>query len=481
MNFIKRAILSSRARIGKTIILFAVIVTVCVVVLTSFGIKSATEQASILARQKLGAEVTLSADMNKIRETMMNSNTNPGERVKVSQVLVPLNYLEELKDSEYVESYLISTTSISSIEGVDPVGKEEETTTTTQGKFPAGMGGPVRGDFSLVGVNDLSVSNEVKAGTVEILEGRAITEEDNNSLFAVIEETLSEESGLGVGDKIKVYNPADTATALELDIVGIYKNSSEFTEHAFSNTANSPYNQIFVPYKVPMTLKGESEATGVERIVFNINDPINVEKFVEEGKNTSIDFNTYMLDANNMAYEKMTGPIDNVASFSNTALISVTIFGGVILALIIMLSIKDRIGEIGILLSLGEGKIKIVGQFLAEMIIILVIAIGVSTMAGGTISNTISDKLLKNEIEVSENQKEVDMNRGGMGGPGMGGNKFNMQNSNVDTIDSLNVEINMDEILEMISIAALVTILGTIIPCVFIMRMHPKTILSKHN
>lgn len=485
MNFIKRAILSSKARIGKTIILFAVMLTISIVALAGFGIKSATEKSSVLARQKLGAEVSLRVNMEKIREEMMKNAQNGGERVKVTQTPIPLEYLDELKNSKYVSDYLISTATQVNSKDITAVGSVEEENSNTNKNSNGMESMPSRdhmgsmGDFTLNGVSNMLLSEDAKSGNIEILEGRAIETEDNESKVAVIEQALATENNLKVGDKITLYNTNNEENSLELEIVGIYKNNSEFGDEAFRNASRSPYNQIYVPFKVVNKFKGDTYNNAVDKIVFYLNDPINVERFLEEAKKSNIDFDKFTLDANNIAYETMMGPIENVASFSNTALILVTCFGAVILALIIMLSVKDRISEIGILLSLGESKLKIIGQFLAEILLVLVLALGTTSLAGGSVSNVISSKLLNNEIQVSETQSHK-INQ--PGGPMMNMNKEAFKNnSKVYAIDELKIDITYEEFLKMSGLAVIVAIIATMIPAAFIMRLHPKTILSKHN
>lgn len=91
---------------------------------------------------------------------------------------------------------------------------------------------------------------------------------------------------------------------------------------------------------------------------------MNADSFIKESQNNkNINFDQFKLDAGDRAYESMMGPIENVASFSKITLIIVTIFGVAILTLITMLSIKDRMHEIEILMALGEKKFKIIGNY----------------------------------------------------------------------------------------------------------------------
>ena len=462
MNFIKRAFLSSKSRLGKTSILLAVMLTVCVVILASFGIKSAAEKSSVLARQKLGADVTLTLDVQKMRGNMM-SGAGGGNR-KITEMPITLDYLEELKEIEYVESYLVTTVTTVNSDSILAIGTEEIDESS-------GMRGPIRGDLNLTGVNNLEASTEYMNGDVELIDGRGIVDTDTGDIVA-IEETLANENNLKVGDKFIVESPTDITVKQELEILGIFINSGKISSDAFMNVSSSPFNKMFVPYNLVSGLKGEEYTDSVGKMVFYLDDPINVDKFIVEAEKTSVDLDTFMFDADTMAYETMMGPIDNVASFSSTALIIVTIFGAVILALIIMLSIKDRTNEIGILLSLGESKFKIIGQFLVEVILVLVISLSIAGVIGRSVSNVVGAKLLNNEIQVTSEMEESSLgSRPGMGGPG----------ADAQAIDELNIEITADEFTKMGILASLVAIISTIIPAGFIMRLHPKTILSKHN
>lgn len=73
MNFFKRATLSIKSRLSKTLLLFTVITTICLLVLSGILIQTASKAAEVLARQQLGAEVTWKVDTHKMRESIMKS------------------------------------------------------------------------------------------------------------------------------------------------------------------------------------------------------------------------------------------------------------------------------------------------------------------------------------------------------------------------------------------------------------------------
>ncbi|MGL5352839.1 MAG: ABC transporter permease [Clostridium sp.] len=491
MDFIFRGLLSLKKRKGKGLILLAIILIVCLVILSGFGIQSATNASAVLARQKLGAEVSLTQDVQKTMEKMREEQATKTEGVKgrgITRAQVPVAYLDELKNLENVESYSLENSTGANLEtGIVAVSSESTTTDLGNLNGAGGQNGnrkpPISmGDVTLIGTNEFSSASEIINGGGELISGSEITEDDLGKNIVMLEEQFATENSLSVGGTMKLKNP-ETSEEFEVSIVGIYKSNATIDDNAFRNTAMMPYNKIYAPYTLVNIIKGTDYVGKVDSMKFFLDDPVNVDKFIEEGKNTTIDFNTFILDGGTREYEQMMAPIENVASFSKVTLIIVTIFGAAILALIIMLSIKERINEIGILMSLGEKRIKIIGQFLVEIIVVLLVALSVSSFMGGSISKVAADKLLANEL-MTESQSISEQGfpgkgQQGMMRPGSAGNNFSK--TKVEKIEELNVKITPLEFMKMSLLSLLVVILATIIPSLMIMRFNPKEILSKHS
>ncbi len=497
MNFFKRAILSTKSRWSKTLLLFTVITTICVLVLSGISIQTASKNAGILARQQLGATVTLKVDTEKMRENMMKSKDSAsssvepgGERMKPTMTPLPTEYIDQLKDSEYVESYLAQSSTSLLANDFTAVGSEnEESSSSTQSsdknmpQMDQGKMGRNMGDVTLTGVSNLEQTSSFRDGNISIVEGDSITEETaSNSV--IIEEALASENDLSVGDTINVSSTSDEETTYDLKIIGIYASSEDFTEQAMRDTASSPYNNIYTSLETISEIKGSDYENAVDSAVFYLNDPVNVDAFIAESEKTNIDFDTFKLDANDSAYEQMLGPIENISSFSKIAVFVIAIAGGLILTLIIMLSIRDRNQEIGILLSLGEKKPKIIAQFAVEILLVLVLSLGVSSVIGNSTSNLIANQLLTSEISSSENSDEVNASEmpGGDRGQNKGfGGMFSPTRSNVEVIDELDVSVSGQDFLKMAGLGVAISLVATCVPAVTVMRLNPKNILSKHS
>jgi putative ABC transport system permease protein len=171
-----------------------------------------------------------------------------------------------------------------------------------------------------------------------------------------------------------------------------------------------------------------------------------------------------------------------VASFSKNVVYLVTIAGAVILGLIIMMSIRERKYEMGVLLAIGEKKWKLVGQFLFEILIVAVLALGVSSLSGQAVAKQFGNQLLSQELTQTEETAANPASFGGGRGMGMGG-PFGMQQASAqaDPIDELQIEVTGKDLGILFGIGILIAVISALIPALSVLRLQPKTILTKQD
>ncbi len=80
-------------------------------------------------------------------------------------------------------------------------------------------------------------------------------------------------------------------------------------------------------------------------------------------------------------------------------LIAAILVSVVILSLILTLWGKSRVRETGVFLSLGIKKTDIIGQYLTEVLLIAIVAFGISFFTSNMVSNRIADVLLQQDIQ----------------------------------------------------------------------------------
>ncbi|TYS21803.1 ABC transporter permease [Bacillus subtilis] len=486
MNFIKRAFWNMKAKKGKTLLQLFVFTVICVFVLSGLTIQSAAQKSSELARQELGGSVTLQVD----RQKQMEKQQDSGEKRSFESTPIKVSDANKLAALDHVKSYNYTTSASANAGNFDAIesssssdSSSSSSSSNAKNSQGGGQGGPqmVQADLSIEGVISTALVDDFSDGDSKITDGRAITKSDVGKKVTVINETLAEENDLSVGDSITIESATDEDTTVKLKIVGIYKTTSSGDDQAQNFSFLNPYNKLYTPYTATAALKGDDYKNTIDSAVYYMDDAKNIDAFVKAAKKTSIDFDTFTLNTNDQLYQQMVGPIENVASFSKNVVYLVSVAGAVILGLIVMMSIRERKYEMGVLMAIGEKRWKLIGQFLTEILIVAVIAIGIASLTGNLVANQLGNQLLTQQISSSTDSTQTASGQIPGGGGGMGGGMFGHSSANVDVIDSLNVAVSMNDMLVLGGIGIFIAIIATLLPSISVLRLHPKTILTKQE
>ncbi|PFA08438.1 ABC transporter permease [Bacillus cereus] len=474
MNFIKRAILSMKKRIGTSLILMAVFLIVTNLVLAGFTIQNASKKAADAARKKLGADVTLGLDFDKLGQQARET----GEMPKPPKLNT--KEADQLAKSKHVKDYNYITNNFGIADGFKLVGASEgEGEGKGKGSVAmvggSGSGSEIDMNSSLMieGVRKTLLQESFKNGKSKIVDGKPITEQMQDQNIALMEKRLAEQNNLKVGDKVKVQS-GDKKETLEVEIIGIYETNEQPMGQNPPPMMN-PANKLYMPYSTLKKLETDEGMSSSIQVVYLLKDPQDIDAFKEEAKKSDIDFNYFKLDAQDSLYKQMIGPIENIASTSQMIIYMVSIAGAIILGLIIMLSIKARRKEMGILLSIGEKKWKLMAQFVVEVVCIAILALGLSLTTGAKVSQFVGDNLLSSEIATASEEKDNSQN-GSVMMVGAGGTP---QNQNEDPIDKIDVSVTGEDVGKMGGIGLAIAILATLLPALSILRLNPKQILLK--
>ncbi|EOO12614.1 ABC transporter permease, partial [Bacillus cereus] len=463
MNFIKRAMLSMKKRIGTSLILMAVFLIVTNLVLAGFTIQNASKKAADAARKKLGADVTLGLDFDKLGQQARET----GEMPKPPKLNT--KEADQLAKSKHVKDYNYITNNFGIADGFKLVGASEG-----EGKGKgnvamvggSGSGSEIDMNSSLMieGVRKTLLQESFKNGKSKIVDGKPITEQMQDQNVALMEKRLAEQNNLKVGDKVKVQS-GDKKETLEVEIIGIYETNEQPMGQNPPPMMN-PANKLYMPYSTLKKLETDEGMSSSIQVVYLLNDPQYIDAFKQEAKKSDIDFNYFKLDAQDSLYKQMIGPIENIASTSQMIIYMVSIAGAIILGLIIMLSIKARRKEMGILLSIGEKKWKLMAQFVVEVVCIAILALGLSLTTGAKVSQFVGDNLLSGEIATASEEKDNSQN-GSVMMVGAGGTP---QNQNEEPIDKIDVSVTGEDVGKMGGIGLAIAILATLLPALSILR-----------
>ncbi|AVH75120.1 ABC transporter permease [Weissella koreensis] len=476
MNFIKRAGLTLWARKGRTILLTIVASVILIFVMAGLIIQNAALSSAKIASDSVGSTVTLSADREKMFDKMRAKTDDSSNQTSTATpaMTVATTTVDKVKQMAALSN--VSSYNITNSASVNASGFKTITSTTKQNQNLGDMSKSSSGDITISGTITTAGLSGFKTKTDKITSGRGIKASDVDTNNVVVETELALANSIKVGDQIKVTNIDDSSKTKTLKIVGIYKSSEKNGEPM----TGDPANTIYGSYTLANTLAGTENK--VSNVTFNMTEPAKTKQFVKDAKKI-LDDSNMELTSDESSYKTAAKNMENVAKLASKIVWVVSIAGVLILGLIILLLTRERRREIGILVSLGESKIKVVGQLFTELLIILVVALGVATAVGTAASNKVGQTLV-NQQQTNQIQNKAGGAPGGGGQvPGkMAGNKpiGDIGGGQVATQKNVNLKNVMtpSTIAELGSVAILIAFLSVSGGAIMILKLKPKQILQ---
>jgi len=503
MNFIKRGLLSLWAKKGRTLLLCAVFSAILIFVLAGLTIKSAAEKATENAQNSLGATVTLAASreaifgggQNDTSTSDSSSTDSTSERREFTSTPVKVSDVEKIAGLDNVKSYVLVTSGTATAgDGIEPITSSDTTSSSSTAdssqQGPGGMGGGdmggnrQTGDFTITGVSSSADYSSFSDGTATLEDGEALTADDAGTNNVLIEETLAESNDLSVGDTFKLTD-SDGENEVTVTVKGIYSTTESASGIAAQVSMLNPVNTIYSYYTLANTLSGNTDEDTVDSAIYTLSEPSKVTAFTKAAEKV-IDTDTYDLTTNDQLYQSMITPLENVSSFAKNIVILVAVAGIIILTLIVMLMIRERRYEIGVLLSMGESRAKMIFQFFTEMFVTMLIALVIATFTGNIVGNVVGNQLLSQETTTS--QTDTQTQQGGNnqqgnqnGGPGGGGGGqmggFNTAVRGSTEIDDLNITVQPKEVAILAGLGLVISFFSILLSSFGILRLNPKKIL----
>ena len=247
-------------------------------------------------------------------------------------------------------------------------------------------GGDDEGQFmmSYYSGNYSDMEQHFRTGELELIEGRHITPEDSWS--AVISRALAEQNGLSVGDRFEAgYSPETRAEdpsrpeePFSFTIVGIFDITGQQTQ---LNQAEPSMlqNAVFIDAAAGHAIDSGDPTHSRYRygVIFMVDDPRDLEQTVAAAQ-SNLDMQHFRCVVDDTEYRQSVQPLERMETTMKLLTVVLVGIGTIILALVLLLWIRQRTKEIGIYLSIGLSKRNILLQLLTESV--------VSSVIGGSIA-----------------------------------------------------------------------------------------------
>ena len=500
MNFFVRSLKYIKSKKLKTILLGIIFFLIGNLVIIGFGVSQASTNAKTLARKKMSPVVKYKEKSDSYTSILENDYLNlelademaNDSRVKAASAFATFEVysvdFEAVKPKDADDGMMIYNYDDSEYENED---YEMQNISLKGNRYP-----------NLI---------EFENGSYEMVDGRFYNNDDikNKNKVVVIEEELAKNNNLKVGDIIDIkllskdeaemYGISTDDNIVNLKIIGIYKSNVE--DNGSSWTASYKANILLVPadsfvelvlditrkeYDYYQELYGEMidleiteelfYSTGVSYL---LNDPEDLDKFVDDysGKLSK----NYELDLNDDNFKKYSKPLDTISLFSNIIVWAFVINSIVIISLVTALTLKTREYEIGVLVSLGVQKWKVVMQLFLELLIIAMVSFAIASVSGSIVSASVGKKVLDFQSSFSNDDKKDDEEENYYYYYDYEENNYFTDISQDDIFEEYKVTVDALLIVKIFVMGIFIVFVSILAPALMILRYNPKQILMSTN
>ena len=452
MDVIKRSWLYITRKKKKSIIMLFILFAISTAILSGISIKKATVISNENASKSLANFFNLSANIGNTSEQGISRNA-------INEVLK----LKEIKNYN----------AISSGAGDNETLKKVKPTKETNYSYDG-----IEDSFILNGNDNTEYDLKFTNNMLKLVEGRHITSKDKNKVL--VHKDFAKLNNLKIGDKLtfKKVNGIDYKIIdgkgkeeITLEIVGIFDKGSKDLESE-GTYLEIPENNLLCDNNSLKEFYGFSDTDNIyDSATFHVDKNTSVDSVIAKAKDLPINWNLIRVNKSDEIFLSLAKSFEAMNKIVNMMLIGSIIIGACVLSLILTFWIQGRIHETGILLSIGISKVKIISQYVIELLLISVLAFSLSYFAGQFISQQVGESLMQKASTETVQQLK---NEAGM----PLGNDLQTKML-THTSNDIDVKITPKEMASMWGIGSLVIISSVVISSAPIIRLKPKEILSK--
>lgn len=416
MRILKRAFWNVCKTYKKTVLMLLVISAIMTLIFSGLALQTSSIQATKKAQKSVGAEVDFFPDYNK----MMQAEFDGG--ISDDMHIVDSKFVERLEKSKYVKkldyslmafassNYHNGMTDMFAQSGSDPFAVQTDNFDGTEVKYIV----PTIYIKSLdKPENDLDFKSEKN----KLVDGvyPADSKEDNP---VIVSKKFLERNNLKIGQQIEIKGGDVAMAPLNVTIVGTFE-SIKKDDNQQSNAMMPEddlndyfYSDMSTTQKILMAGNAEERSSiQYESINVTLTSADDLDAFLNEFKNDMGDTSLIKLSSEQASLSQTLSAIDSVGDIANTMVLITTVAAVVILGLLILISLRERKYEVGVLLSLGESKLALIIQIVMESILIMAVSIIISIGSSSVVANQIEDYVTEQAISetTEESQEEVDL------------------------------------------------------------------------
>ena len=303
-----------------------------------------------------------------------------------------------------------------------------------------------------------------KSGDFKLLSGQLYSSNSSNNV-ALIGTDLATKNNLKVGSTFSAYGTT-------ISVSGIFSTGNKFND-----------SEIMMPLLTLQNLS--SQQNDLSQIIVQIDSLNNLSPTtnkIESLLGSSASVTNSIQEAQNTIT-----PLKNIQTISIYSLIGSLIAGSIIIFLIILMIVRERKKEIGILKAIGASNLKVIWQFMVEALTLTLIGAVIGIVIGTASASPITNLLVSNSSSnTSSNIQAAGKRfRGGF-------NSFTNNNTSINlpvrrgrgafakiknSISNLHTVIGWSIILYGILAALVIALIGSVLASAAISRIRPSDVI----
>ncbi len=315
------------------------------------------------------------------------------------------------------------------------------------GRNFGGNGGNFQVPIRVIGTSDPGSAASFGGGSLTLQSG-SLFDPSKDVAEALVGKDLATKNNLTVGSTFQAYS-----TTVKVD--GIFDAGSNFANDA-----------VVLPLKTLQRLSGQNDQ--INQATVQVDSIDNLKTSVAAIK-TKLGTKADVVSAQDTSNQALQ-PLENVRSITLYSLFGTIGAGAVIIFLAMLMIVRERRREIGILKAIGSGNFGIVAQFVTEAATLTSVGVVLGFALGIFLSNPILGVLLNNSTSQAAS-----------GGSGQGGFRFTQFAANTAVnlrgIRNITTSADLQTIIYGIGIAFLIAIVGSVLPAWFISKVRPAEVL----
>jgi len=487
MSLIHRALLYVTRKWSKSLLLFLILLVIASLVLSGAAIHRGTKTAQLNVRQALGGVFTLrqhTGDPEKWVSTQVGSY---GSSSYYGGAPLTTALAESIQQSVAgIRGWNATYTSY--VVPLDEHGKsleliESEDDGSGLSSLLAGYGDFAR-TVSAYASTNTAFDSYFTGGYLELVEGRHFTAAEEGA--ALISKQLAQKNGLRVGDTLTLrmsefkasmtgHQAADTGA--QVQIVGLFQATAKSTT-SLSNWSMD--NSLFTTLEAIRAARPDMGDESYEKIAFYVDDPAELTAIAAKVKALPcVNPDDFLIEVDSSGIDAVMEPLSNMSRLISILMALVLAVGAAVLYLVLSSRVKERVHEYGVLLSLGLSKRNILAQYIAEILMIAVLAFSASIVVSGAVAQQVGNQLLDYTLAepVQEAASQRGLSRDGvlLSGSADYAPKFEEKG----TLTRIEVTIPLGAIAGMYGGGFLIICAAVVMASLPVMRMKPREILSQ--